>query len=119
MTQEFKDWYQGLQREPNVRVVFKEIFLRTKTTIETERKLSLEVVLLIAHLDRDNGPANLGFSSTAELARALGLTENMYWKRAQVGRVASFFPEVWEMLSQCETQVARLERARGSEEDKV
>ena len=63
-------------------------------------------------MDRDNGPANLGFSSTAELARALGLTENMYWKRAQVGRVVSFFPEVWEMLRQGETHLSHVARKR-------
>ena len=73
---------------PDVRVQLRGLFDRTKETIQREKQINLEVVLLIGALEQKNPAVNLRmWGGKKELAMQLGLTLDQYLKRAQAGRV--------------------------------
>lgn len=70
----------------DVRIQVRDLFLRTKDVIDREREINLEIVLLIAALERSNAAANLTmWGGKKELAQKLGLTFDQYLKRTQAG----------------------------------
>ncbi len=91
-----------------MRLRIHELFQRTKETVARERLISLEVVLLIGLLEKQNAAVNLGFGKRENLARSLGLTENAYWKRAQAGRILVSFPEFIGLVKKGLTHISHI-----------
>ena len=58
-----------------------DLFDRAQVLICKEREISLEVTLLIGCLEIKNTATKMGFDRHGDMADALGLTANMFWKR--------------------------------------
>jgi 5-methylcytosine-specific restriction endonuclease McrA len=80
---------------------------RAKEVHAIEHRAGIESVELIAQLEAYNAAVNLGMTSE-NFARAIGLSPNQYWKRAQAARVIRFFPQCLDMLKSGETAVSNL-----------
>jgi hypothetical protein len=93
---------------PDVRVLLRKLYKRTKETVAREREINLEVVLLIGCLEVKNAAVNLGIGKREDLACCLGLTPNMYWKRAQAGRVLLRHPEFIDLIMEGKTHVSHI-----------
>jgi hypothetical protein len=103
------DLHQHFDRShPDIRVQTRELFERTKKTVAKEREISLEVVLLIGCLEVKNAAVNLGFGLRENLAKGLGLTPNMYWKRAQAGRALLAHPQFIDLILTGKTHISHV-----------
>jgi hypothetical protein len=80
---------------------------RAKEVHAIEHRAGIESVQLIAQLESYNAAVNLGMTSE-HFARAIGLSPNQYWKRAQAARVIRFFPQCLDMLKSGETAISHL-----------
>jgi hypothetical protein len=80
---------------------------RAKEVHAIEHRAGIESVQLIAQLESYNAAVNLGMTSE-NFARAIGLSPNQYWKRAQAARVIRFFPQCLDMLKSGETAISHL-----------
>src|SRR5262249_29987792 len=72
-----------------------------------ERLISLESVELVGAIERANAGGYLNLSSE-ELAERVGLTVDVYRKRAQAARVLLGFPQVCALILAGETTVSSL-----------
>ena len=70
-----------------------------------ERHITLRSVQIVGRLDRLRAPLVLGVSQE-DFARSIGLTINMYWKRAQASRVMKMFPATAAMIDSGELDVS-------------
>lgn len=91
----------------DVRQIMRELVEKAKLLHLKERTINLESVLLVGELDRLNSAVNLGMSSEA-LSKAIALSPNQLWKRAQAARVMRHFPEALAMVKAGETEVSHL-----------
>lgn len=100
--------YFDSEVEPDVRIQLHRLYQRTKETVARQRKIDLEVVLLIGCLEAQNAAVNLGLGKRETLARSMGLSESQYWKWAQAGRVFVAFPQFIELVTKGRTHVSHI-----------
>ena len=86
----------------DLRTLRRELTAKAQALHRRERRLSLASVLLIGELERLGTAAALGLS-TGQFIALLGLTPNVYWKRAKAARVIHAYPELLGMLERGET----------------
>lgn len=91
----------------DIRITMRQLTETARDLHQREKALSLESVLLIGRLERLNAAVNLGLTSEA-FARLVGLTPNVYWKRAQAARVIHAFPEAETMIRDGATEISHL-----------
>ena len=100
---------QYFSEDADVRIQLKNLFERTRTVIQREKEINLEVVLLIGGLERKNPAVNLMlWGGRRELAEKLGLSFDQYLKRAQAGRVLWRYPELIELIRSGKTYVSHV-----------
>lgn len=78
----------------------------------TERRLSVQSMLVVGELDRLRVAAVRGMSTEA-FAKSIGLTPHQFWKRCQAARVARRYPAAMTMLEGGETSVSHLAMLAG------
>ncbi len=72
-----------------------------------ERSITLLSVRLVGLLIEQNGAGNY-LMSQAKFAHHIGLTENMFWKRAQAYRVLKNYPEFIDLVTSGQTCVSHV-----------
>src|SRR5690349_12190557 len=92
---------------PNMRQVLIDLSNQAKDIHARERRITLDSIELVGRLDRLNAAVNF-YMTTAQFAREIGLTENKWWKRVQVSRLLTRFPEARTMLINEDTEVSHL-----------
>ncbi len=96
----------------DLRVRRRELFQAATLVHKREQADVINSIFLIEGLERDNAAANLGMFK-GEFIQKIGLTPDVYYGRAKVGRLFRFYPEALELLKAGETQVSILQMVYG------
>ena len=91
----------------DMREQLKDLVDKAKEIHSSEKKRLLESYRVIGLLELKNAAVNLQMTKE-EFACACGLTVDVYWKRAQAGRIIIYFPKVEQMLRAGELQFSHV-----------
>jgi 5-methylcytosine-specific restriction endonuclease McrA len=96
-----------LQEGDDVRVQLKQMIDTARRLHHTERRITLESVKLVGILVSWNAAVNANMS-TDTFAWHIGLTPDMFYKRAQAGRATQRFPELQNMVERGDASISHL-----------
>jgi hypothetical protein len=96
-----------LQEGDDVRVQLKQMIDTARRLHHTERRMTLESVKLVGILVSWNAAVNANMS-TDTFAWHIGLTPDMFYKRAQAGRAIRRFPELQDMVERGDASISHL-----------
>jgi hypothetical protein len=96
-----------LQEGDDVRVQLKQMIDTARGLHHTERRMTLESVKLVGILVSWNAAVNANMS-TDTFAWHIGLTPDMFYKRAQAARAIRRFPELQDMVERGDASVSHL-----------
>lgn len=90
----------------DIRIFMRDVVQDTVSLLAKEKSVALESIRYIGLIETYNIPANFCLTREQFAEQKLGLSPGQYFKRAQVARLASIHPEVWDLLEKGELSVA-------------
>lgn len=82
----------------DIRAFMRDVVDDTRGLVAKEKTVALESIRHIGLIEQYNIPANFCLTREQFAEQKLGLSPGQYFKRAQVARLATVHPEIWQLM---------------------